>query len=258
MYVRFGDVPLVSAFPDGGTPGGRGMDSAGMTDAPGLRAVVQRAAGAARRSGRLPEDVTLVAVSKGRSDNEILSVYEAGHRDFGENRPEELAAKAPRLPHDIRWHMVGSVQRRKVSAAADHAGLIHSLDRESLANRLAAHQGAPPVLVQVNVAREEQKHGVAPDETEALVAGAMDLGLDVIGLMIIPPVPHVPEDSRRWFVELREMRDALRERWPRIRELSMGMTDDFEVAVEEGATFIRVGRAIFDVAESDTGPMKER
>ncbi len=233
------------------------MDSAGVTDAPGLAAVLRRSAAAVRRAGRRDDEVTLVAVSKGRPVGEVLQVYQAGHRDFGENRPEELAEKAPQLPDDIRWHMVGTIQRRKAAAAAEHAALIHSLDRESLAQRLAAQRSAPPVLVQVNVAREEQKHGVAPEDADTLIGGAIDLGLHVVGLMVIPPVPHVPDDSRHWFIELRRLRDTLAGRWPQVRELSMGMTDDFEVAIEEGATLIRVGRAIFDGAQSDTGPTRE-
>jgi pyridoxal phosphate enzyme (YggS family) len=211
----------------------------------GLSVVRSRLAAAAARGGRDPADVTLVAVSKGRSPEAIMAVYEEGHRVFGENRPEELAEKAPLLPGDITWHMVGTVQRRKVALAGPHTALLHSLDRESLVARWAALPEPSPVLVQVNLAREPQKHGVDPSGVSALVALAGDAGLDVQGLMIIPPLPERPEDSRRWFIGLRELRDELCDRHPTLRELSMGMTDDFEVAVEEGATFIRVGRAIF-------------
>ena len=215
-------------------------------DPVGLTAVRSAVDAAAQRVGRHPGDITIVVVSKGRSPEEISRVYEAGHRDFGENRPEELADKAPRLPPDIRWHMVGTVQRRKAALAADHANFIHSLDRESLAHRFATLEKTPPLFIQVNLAGEEQKHGVDPDGLERLLATAIALGLTVEGLMIIPPVPTAREDSRRWFAELRVLRDRLARRHPTVTELSMGMTDDFEVAVEEGATFLRVGRAIFD------------
>jgi pyridoxal phosphate enzyme (YggS family) len=215
-------------------------------DPRGLTAVLQRVGAAAGRAGADPDAVTLVAVSKGRPIEAIEELYDAGHRDFGENRPEELAAKAPRLPDDIRWHMVGTIQRRKAAAAAEHAVLIHSLDRDSLARRLSGLDRSPPVLVQVNLAGEAQKHGVVPEAVGGLIELARGLGLDVRGLMLIPPVPSVPEDSRRWFVGLRELRDRLAAVHVGLDELSMGMTDDFEVAVEEGASIIRVGRAIFD------------
>ncbi len=217
----------------------------------GLTVVRERVAGAAARVGRDPDDVTIVAVSKGRSVPDIETLYDAGHRDFGENRPEELASKAPLLPDDIRWHMVGTIQRRKAALAAANSHLIHSLDRESLARRLAALDRVPPVLVQVNLAGEEQKHGAPPEEVDVLIGTAGSLGIEVRGLMIIPPLPDVPEDSRRWFAGLRTLRDRLAETDPHVTELSMGMTDDFEVAIEEGATLIRVGRAIFGAR---TGP----
>ena len=212
----------------------------------GLIRVRERVAAAAARAGRDPGDVTIVAVTKGRGMAEIGDVYEFGHRDFGENRPEELAAKAPHLPSDARWHLVGPVQRRKVEAAAPHTHLLHSMDRAALARRWAALDRPPPVLVQVNMAAEPQKHGVSPNAVADLVALSSELGLAVRGLMAIPPLPARPEDSRSWFVALAELRDELAARFPSVRELSMGMSDDFEVAVEVGASFIRVGRAIFD------------
>ncbi len=207
--------------------------------------MLARMEAAATRSERDPAGVTLVVVTKGRSPDEIMRVYDEGHRVFGENRPEELAAKAPQLPDDISWHMVGTVQSRKAALAAAHATLLHSLDREKLARRWA-DLGGSPALVQVNIAEEPQKHGVDPGGVDALVTRSIELGVVIRGLMIIPPQPVLAEDSRVWFEALRDLRERLRAGHPRIEELSMGMTDDFEVAIEAGASLIRVGRAIFE------------
>lgn len=212
----------------------------------GLTSVRRRLTRAAERSGRNARDVTLVVVTKGRTVEETMVLYEAGHRDFGENRPAELATKASRLPSDIIWHMVGTVQRRKVPLAGRHTSLLHSLDREALARSWAALDDPPPVLVQVNVASEPQKHGVDPTDVAGLISMSEGLGVAVAGLMIIPPIPEVPESSRRWFEQARALRDKVAVDHPDVVELSMGMTDDFEVAIESGSTLIRVGRAIFE------------
>lgn len=210
-----------------------------------LNQVRAQAGTAAKRVGRDPAEITLVAVSKGRSVAEIEDCYAAGQRDFGENRAAELQQKAPVLPKDIRWHFIGSLQTRQAKVAGPYTNLLHSLDRMRLVNAWSNVDGAAPVLIQVNVAGEAQKHGASPDIAASLVTQATDSGLDCRGLMTIPPLAGTPEDSREWFVALRELRDTLRETFPEIVELSMGMTDDFEVAIEEGATIIRVGRAIF-------------
>ncbi len=210
-----------------------------------LNLVRSRVAATAKRVGRDPADITLVAVSKGRSVGEIEACYAAGQRDFGENRAAELEQKAPTLPKDIRWHFIGSLQTRQAKVAGPHTNLLHSLDRPRLVNAWSHVDDASPVLIQVNVAAEQQKHGASPDAVAALAARATDAGLSCHGLMTIPPLANVPDDNRGWFMELRGLRDSLRDTYPEIRELSMGMTDDFEVAIEEGATIIRVGRAIF-------------
>jgi hypothetical protein len=211
-----------------------------------LAAVRQRLAQAATRAGRSPTEVTLVAVSKGHGVAAIRAAYDAGQRDFGENRAAELAAKAPLLPGDIRWHFIGTLQRRKVPIARPHTTLLHSLDRPSLVAAWSRVDGSPPpALVQVNAAGEEQKHGVAPGDVPALLAAAAAAGITCRGLMLIPPLPEQPEQSRPWFADLAELRARLLPAWPSLAELSMGMTDDFEIAVSEGATLIRVGRAIF-------------
>ncbi|MGH3651064.1 MAG: YggS family pyridoxal phosphate-dependent enzyme [Acidimicrobiia bacterium] len=208
--------------------------------------VMERVAEAATRSGRDPGEITVVAVSKTMGRPEIMEVYEQGHRDFGENRADELAAKAGELPRDIRWHFVGALQSNKARMVRPVVHLLHSMDRPSLGSAWMKGQGsAPPVLVQVNVGEEGQKSGVAPDEVPAALEWMVRLGLDVRGLMAIPPIPDDPEDTRPHFESLRRIRDAVSADHPAVVELSMGMTDDFEVAIAEGASIIRVGRAIF-------------
>lgn len=208
--------------------------------------VMQRVEDAAVRAGRDPGDVTVVAVSKTMSHDDILAVYDQGHRDFGENRAQEMAEKAPRLPEDIRWHFVGALQSNKVRMVRSPTHLLHSMDRRSLAKAwLKGHGLPPPVLIQVNVGEEPQKSGVHPDEIGETVDWMTAMGLDVRGLMAIPPLPEHAEDSRPHFAMLRRLRDSAAETRPGFTELSMGMTDDFEVAIAEGASIIRVGRAIF-------------
>jgi hypothetical protein len=208
--------------------------------------VVDRIAAAAERSDRDPADITLVAVSKSKAVSAILDVYEAGHRDFGENRAQELADKAALLPKDIRWHFVGALQTNKTRLVRPITHLLHSMDRESLAVSWAKGIGlAPPVLIQVNTGSEPQKAGIGQDEVTSLLEIMLELGVEVRGLMAIPPLSEDPEQMRPHFRELRRMRDQLVELHGQVRELSMGMTDDFEIAIEEGASLIRVGRAIF-------------
>lgn len=208
--------------------------------------VMARVEVAAGRVGREPGEVTLVAVSKAKSPAEVMSVYEQGHRDFGENRANEMATKAERLPEDIRWHFVGALQSNKSSLVRARTFLLHSMDRRSLAKAWLKGPGLPPpVLVQVNVGGEEQKSGVAPGKAADTVHWLVEMGIEVRGVMSLPPAPDRAEDSRPYFAELRNLRDQIRLDHPALVELSMGMTDDFEVAIEEGASIIRVGRAIF-------------
>lgn len=221
------------------TTGGRSMV------AERLEAVCNRVYAAAERAERDPSEITLVAVSKGRSAEAVLAAYEAGQRDFGENRSVELAAKAPSLPDDIRWHFIGSLQTRQAKIARPHTALLHSLDRSRLANVWSTGEPVPPALIQVNVAGEAQKHGIEPQSAGQLLEQAVALGIPCRGLMTMAPLSVDPEDSRRWFRELRLLRDGFQVAHPDLVELSMGMTDDYEVAIEEGATIIRVGRAIF-------------
>ncbi len=217
-----------------------------MTDvAANLRAVRERIAAACGRSGRSPRDVTLVGISKTHDASVVAEAYRAGLRDFGENRIQEAAAKIVQLRGQgvtPRWHLVGHLQRNKAQAALDLFDILHSVDSEQLARALDARAARPvEVLVEVNVAGEETKHGVSLADAPALVRLLQGLpNIDVAGLMTVAPQVDDPEEVRGVFRELRKLRDALG-----LRELSMGMTGDFGVAIEEGSTLVRIGRAIF-------------
>lgn len=211
-----------------------------------LLEVRERIAAVAARVGRGGEEVTLVAVSKAVGPRLIREAYDAGQRDFAENRAPALAARWGELPGDCRWHFIGRLQGNKVRLVRPVACLLHSVDRADLAGYWVKGPGLPPpVLVQVNVAGEPGKAGVPPNEAEALIATAAGLGLEVRGLMTIPPEGGSPEAARPHFRALARLCAELQPRWPGLVELSMGMSDDFEVAIEEGATLLRVGRAIF-------------
>ena len=208
--------------------------------------VLTRVAAAAERVGRDPSSITLVAVSKAKSVPDIEAVYRLGHRDFGENRAQEMAEKAAILPDDIRWHFVGGLQTNKARLIRPITHLLHSMDRRSLAGAWAKGSGLPPpVLLQVNTGHELQKSGAAPDDARSILSEVVSLGLDVRGLMAIPPLTEDPKAQRPHFAMLREIQSELVAEHPGIIELSMGMTDDFEIAIEEGSSIIRVGRAIF-------------
>ena len=211
-----------------------------------LADVKSRIAAACERSGRDAAGVTLVAVSKGRSVDDIEELYAAGHRDFGENRADELAEKASQLPDDIRWHFVGHLQSNKARVVRPVVTHLHSLDRPSLAKAWLKGAGEPPpAYLQVNIGREPQKSGAYPAETEQMAVAFDAMGLPLAGLMAIIPIVARPEEARPYFQELAALGRRVGESVPAVAGLSMGMTDDFEVAVEEGATVIRVGRAIF-------------
>ena len=208
--------------------------------------VVERINRAASEAGRSSNDVGLVAVSKGHSVELIRSLYELGHRDFGENRAQELRAKVPELPGDIRWHFIGPLQSNKVRIVRPAVHALHSLDRMSLATAWLKGAGSPPpAYLQVNIGAEEQKSGVAVGDVLPTLERLAQLSVPVIGIMTIPPLTAEPEGARRYFVAMRELRDRIVVDHPDVAGLSMGMTNDFDVAVAEGATVVRVGRAIF-------------
>lgn len=212
--------------------------------------VRERIAAAARRGGRRPEDVTLVAVTKGVDAPQILEAVAAGVQDLGENRVQEAASKAAAVSAGARWHLVGHLQRNKVRQAVALFTVIHSLDGARLAADVSRRAAAPvDVLLQVNVAGEAQKFGVSPQQAPAVLRAIAGLpALHVVGLMTIAPLSGDPEETRPIFGRLRGLRDdleALGIAGVTLPHLSMGMSGDFEIAVEEGATLVRIGRAIF-------------
>ncbi len=227
-----------------------------------LRSVQERIAAAAVRAGREPEAVTLVAVSKTQPVEVIQAAYDLGLRHFGENRVGEAEAKVAHLPGDITWHMIGHIQSRKAKRVPPLFAMVHSVDRVKVAQRLAracADRPEPlPVLLECNVSGEESKYGFdasrwTKDEVQrqALLSAVGEIvalpQLAVEGLMTMAPIVDEPEGARPVFGRLRHLRDELRAAFPEAswHHLSMGMSDDFEVAIEEGATLVRIGRAIF-------------
>ncbi len=215
--------------------------------------VLERVRQAAREAGRDPAGVRLIAVSKTVEASRIRGAYRAGARDFGENYVQEALGKIRELPDDVRWHMIGHLQSNKARRAVEAFAWIHSLDRPSLAEALekaAARRGRRVnVLIQVNVGGEATKSGADPEGAVALARRAGEWPhLRVRGLMAIPPWREDPEEVRPYFRALRELRDriaALGLPGVGMEELSMGMSHDFAVAVQEGATMVRVGTAIF-------------
>lgn len=224
-----------------------------------IRQVRLQVEAAAARSGRNADAVTIIAVSKTIPAERVALAYQMGLKVFGENRVQEAREKIAALPYPlIRWHLIGHLQTNKVARAVELFHLIHSVDSARLAEALersaAARQKAQPVLLQVNVAGEAAKEGVSIAELPALAEAVLrQPHLHVQGLMTIAPYTEQPETVRPVFRRLREVRDELRERFPQGNwdELSMGMSGDYLVAIEEGATMVRIGRAIF--GERSTG-----
>jgi PLP dependent protein len=223
-----------------------------------IASVRRRIEAAALRAGRDPADISLVAVSKTRSPEAVAAAWRAGLHLFGENRVEEAAPKAEAvaglLPAGAKaaWHMVGHIQSRKAIDVLPWASMVHSVDSVRLAERLSrfsVEAGSElAILLEVNVSGEESKYGLAPTELAGVIEAISPLpGLRLEGLMTMAPVASDPKSVRPVFAGLRALRDDLGRRFPRLRwrHLSMGMSDDFEVAIEEGATLVRIGRAIF-------------
>ncbi len=212
--------------------------------------IVQAGIGAAAyKAGRDASSIRLVLASKTQPSEAIRAAANAGARDFGENYVQEAIAKRAELSDltDIRWHLIGHLQTNKVKVAASAFALIHSVDSVRLAEALARAQPLPRVhaLIEVNLGGEASKTGVAPDGVAAILDAARDK-LEIDGLMTIPPPGASAETARPYFAQLRELRDRLAtQSGYALSELSMGMSDDFEVAVEEGATIVRIGRAVF-------------
>ena len=201
-----------------------------------------------RDAGRSPEEVTLVAVSKTVGPDAVESAIAGGARDFGENRPDPLMEKADRFT-DARWHFIGNIQSRRIRDIVGRAALIHSLYQEKHARKIdevARERGiVQDVLLEVNVSGEESKSGLAPDEVRALLEACGGLpNLRVRGLMTMAPIGDAGT-ARATFAGLARLRDELHPDYPDLAELSMGMTDDWREAVREGATIVRIGRAVF-------------
>jgi len=204
---------------------------------------------AVRRSGRLAGACRLVLASKTQPAEAVAAAYRAGARDFGENYVQEAVAKRAELGplSGATWHLIGHLQSNKARLALETFDIIQTLDSAKLAAAIGRLRLSPPMrtLVEVNLGGEASKSGVAPDAVEALIETARDK-VEVVGLMTIPPPGENPEASRRYFAELRELRDRLASASGlKLSELSMGMTEDYAIAIEEGATIVRVGRAVF-------------
>jgi pyridoxal phosphate enzyme (YggS family) len=228
-----------------------------MSIAENIARVHERIAGVARRAGRNPDEITLMAVSKTFPAQSIREAYAAGLRVFGENRVQEFAGKAAALGDltDLEWHLIGHLQTNKAAKATELFDCVDSVDSLRMAEKLNASAGSAskilPVLIEINVGGETAKSGVAPDsgELEQILTSATRWGnLKINGLMTVPPYAEDPEGSRTYFRQLRQIRERTAARsLPEIsmEVLSMGMSHDFVVAIEEGATCVRVGTAIF-------------
>ena len=219
-----------------------------------LASVMHHIDEAAQKAGRSPDSIRLISVSKQVSFGKIIEAYQAGSKCFGENKVQEAVSKIDEISaQDISWHFIGHLQKNKIKYLNSQFDLIHSVDSLSLAEKISAYcegqnrkQG---ILLQVNVSGEEAKFGMTPSELEEELSSFGQLqGILVQGLMTIPPQDSDAENSRQYFSALRELRDkyrAMNIEGVELNELSMGMTNDYPIAVEEGATFVRVGTAIF-------------
>lgn len=219
-----------------------------------LKIVEDKVAAACKRAGRDRQEVTLICVTKTKPVDMLKEAYEAGGREFGENKVQEMKDKLPQLSDDIRWHMIGHLQKNKVKYLMDsQIVMIHSVDNLALAETISKEAVKAgrimPILIEVNVAGEESKFGISCEETEALIREIAPLpGIHVQGLMTIAPYTEDPETNRPYFRRLRELQVDIKSKCidnVDMIDLSMGMTGDYEVAIEEGATMVRVGTGIF-------------
>jgi PLP dependent protein len=216
-----------------------------------LERVRELIASAAAKSGRSANDIELVAITKTHPVEKVRNAIEAGQILFGESRVQEARAKIPEVPSNIRWHFVGHLQKNKVRQALPLFEMTHSVDSLALAediNRIAEEAGLyPRVLLEVNVAGEGSKFGFASDQLRQQMEALLTLArISIEGLMCLPPLTAESESSRKFFVQVRELRDSLEKEFSmKLPQLSMGMTQDFPIGIEEGATLVRVGTAIF-------------
>lgn len=218
-----------------------------------IKQVEEKIASACRKAERDEKEVTLITVSKTKPVSMLKEAYDAGSRDFGENKVQEMLDKIPQMPEDVRWHLIGHLQRNKVKYIVDRVFLIHSVDSLRLAEEISRealkHQVEVDILIEVNVAQEESKFGVSVEETCNLVQEIAKLpGIHIKGLMTIAPYVENAEENRGVFRKLKELSVDIAEKNidnVSMNILSMGMTGDYAVAVEEGATYVRVGTGIF-------------
>lgn len=218
-----------------------------------LQRVEQKIRAACVRTGRSQEEVTLIAVSKTKPVEMLQEVYDAGAREFGENKPQELKEKYSQLPSDIKWHMIGHLQTNKIKYIIERACMIHSIDSfhlaEAVSKEAIKRNLVMPVLIEVNIAKEDTKFGIIPEEAEKLIQQISKLpGIQVRGLMTVAPYTDCPEENRHYFADLRKLFVDIKAKNidnVDMRDLSMGMTGDYEIAIEEGATMVRVGTGIF-------------
>ena len=219
-----------------------------------LEQVEQNIERACKKAGRARSEVTLIAVSKTKPVEMIQEIYDAGCRDFGENKVQELCEKIEQLPNDIKWHMIGHLQRNKVKYIIDnHVSLIHSVDSYRLAEEINIQAKKKnvivPILVEVNIAMEESKFGISPEDAIALVEQIAELkNVKIEGLMTIAPYVVDAEENRLYFRKIKQLSVDIGNKNidnVSMKILSMGMTGDYMVAIEEGATMVRVGTGIF-------------
>lgn len=211
-------------------------------------AIAARVADACEQAGRNPSEVTVVAVSKTVGPEEVASAIQGGAHDFGENRPDQLMLKADQFT-DSTWHFIGNIQSRRIRDIVGRAALVHSLFEESHARKIdevaREHGIVQDVLIEVNVSGELSKSGLEPADVRAMLDYCAGLqNVRVCGLMTMAPLGDM-QAARQAFAGLRALRDELQAEYPDVRELSMGMTDDWPIAIQEGATIVRIGRAIF-------------
>jgi PLP dependent protein len=219
-----------------------------------LRRVLDQIAETATLSGRKKHEIILVAVTKGRSLEEIREAYFLGIRDFGENRVDEALLKIEQLPSDIRWHFIGKLQKNKIQKVIGKFALIHSVDTVELAEKLSIaslKKGVKtPVLLEANTSGESTKEGLSPDTWKANFKDLLEFkGIEIGGLMTIAPLTEDQGRIRRCFSELRLLQQQLQELGGNLQALSMGMTNDFPIAIQEGATLVRIGTTLFTPLE---------
>jgi PLP dependent protein len=209
---------------------------------------------AAKQSGRAPESVTLIAVTKYVGSSEIQTLYDLGQRDFGESRPQDLSKKIAAVPHaDIRWHMIGHLQTNKVQQILPQVALIHSLDRESLIRELIrcgqTQQRVVPCLLEINISGDANKHGFRLEQAETVIEQLRQQStIQVQGLMGMSGLDSDATKTALEFASMNDLRDRLQQQFPeqRLSELSLGMSDDYELAIAHGSTMVRVGSALFE------------